>query len=55
MTMVQKLQAAVVSSVSEETKVMVDTNSLILSYLHHFRNVNKYLDTDNLQHSKPCK
>ena len=38
-----KLQAAVAFSVSEETKFEVDTTSIILNYLYHFRNVNKEL------------
>ena len=44
-------EVVVVVLVSEETKFEVDTNSIILSYLYHFRNVN----TINLQHTKPCK
>ena len=58
-----KLQAVVAVVVvvanvlfSKETKFEVDTTSIILSYLCHFRNVTKnYLDTINLQHTKPCK
>ena len=33
----------VVVLLSEETKFEVDTTSIILSYLYHFRNVNKEL------------
>ena len=54
--MLVKLQAlvVVVVLVSEETKFEVVSTSIILSYLHHFGNVNKnYLDTINLQHTKP--
>ena len=58
--MVWKLQVDVISSASEETKLEVDTTSIILSYLYHSGNVNKgtyiisgmkiknYLDTFNL-------
>ena len=42
-----KLQTVVVFSVSQETKFEVDTNSVMLKYLHYLRNVNKYLDTVN--------
>ena len=51
------LQAVVVNVlISEETKFEVDTTYIILSYLYHFGNVIKsYLDTINLQHTKPCK
>ena len=38
-------------AVLEETKFEVDTTSIILSYMQ----IKKYLDTVNLQHTKPCK
>ena len=41
--MLWKLQAVVVSSVSEETKFEVDTTSLILRYIYHFGNVKKII------------
>ena len=55
--MLVKLQAVVVVVlVSKETKFEVDTTSIILSYLlYHFRNVNKELFKNYLQHTKPCK
>ena len=43
MTMVWKLLAVIVFSVSEKTKFEVDTTSIILSYLYHYGNVNREL------------
>ena len=43
MGMVWKLQAVVVFLISKETKIKVDTTSIILSYLYYFGNVNKEL------------
>ena len=40
---VWKLQATSVFLVSEGTKLEVDTSSIVLSYLYHFRNVKKEL------------
>ena len=39
----RKLQAAVVFRFREKTKFETDTTSIIVSYLYHFRNVNKEL------------
>ena len=41
-------------SVSEETKLEVDTTSIILSYILGMQ-INNYLYTVNLQRTKPCK
>ena len=43
MSMVWKLQAVVIFSVSEETKFNVDTTSIILSCFYHFGDVKKEL------------
>ena len=46
----------IVFLVSKETKFEVDTTSIILSYYIILRTQTKnYLDTVNLQHTKPCK
>ena len=53
--MVWKLQAVVIFSASEETKLVVDTTSIILSYFCHFGNANKELLRQNLHNTESCK
>ena len=52
---VWKLQINFVFQVSEENKFKVDTTSITLSSLYPFGKEIFFLDTVNLQHTKPCK